>query len=161
MISDNDILESFLKGSGPGGQKINKTSSAVQLKHIPSGIVVKCQETRSRSQNRKIARRILGERVEEAELGDGARTKIKEAVENKRKRSGEKKRRRKYRALAEGAEDGRDGEVEEGDGGESGEKETVKGAEMGERHRAQSVSDHEMAEKKVSGGNEENGKDKT
>jgi len=153
VISDNDILESFLKGSGPGGQKINKTSSAVQLKHIPSGIVVKCQETRSRSQNRKIARRILGERVEEAELGDGARTKIKEAVENKKKRSGEKKRRRKYRALAEGAEEGKDEEVDEGEVAES--------AERRKEDSAGSVADREVVEKKESGGDVGDGKDKT
>ncbi|GAB7340769.1 hypothetical protein MBLNU457_7142t1 [Dothideomycetes sp. NU457] len=156
VISENDILESFLKGTGPGGQKINKTSSAVQLKHIPSGIVVKCQETRSRSQNRKIARRILGERVEEAELGNGARTKIKEAVENKRKRSGEKKRRRKYRALAEGAEEGKEGEREEGDGWEAGENQAVQDGERGKEHNAKPVPDHEVAGKKESGGDEEN-----
>ncbi|KAH0408375.1 hypothetical protein KCU90_g21991, partial [Aureobasidium melanogenum] len=61
-ILESDITEAFLKGTGPGGQKINKTSSAVQLKHLPTGLVIKCQETRSRSQNRKIARRILAER---------------------------------------------------------------------------------------------------
>ncbi|KAG9719516.1 hypothetical protein KCU59_g18006, partial [Aureobasidium melanogenum] len=53
-ILESDITEAFLKGTGPGGQKINKTSSAVQLKHLPTGLVIKCQETRSRSQNRKI-----------------------------------------------------------------------------------------------------------
>ena len=120
IILDQDIQETFLKGSGPGGQKINKTSSAVQLKHLPTGIVVKCQETRSRSQNRKTARRILGERVEEAELGDGARTRIKEQAEGKRKRSGEKKRRRKYRALAEGQQE---------EGYEAREKEELAGGE--------------------------------
>src|SRR3712207_3914024 len=61
IIPDTEIIENFLKGSGPGGQKINKTSSAVQLKHIPTGIVVKCQDTRSRTQNRKTARQLLGE----------------------------------------------------------------------------------------------------
>ncbi|KAI5803115.1 RF-1 domain-containing protein [Geopyxis carbonaria] len=60
----HEFTEAFLKGSGPGGQKINKTNSAVQLKHKPSGIVVKCQATRSREQNRKIARRILAERLD-------------------------------------------------------------------------------------------------
>ncbi|KAJ2970164.1 hypothetical protein NUW58_g9779 [Xylaria curta] len=45
---EEEIEESFLKGSGPGGQKINKTNSAVQLKHTPTGLVVKCQATRSR-----------------------------------------------------------------------------------------------------------------
>lgn len=101
IISDADITESFLKGSGPGGQKINKTSSAVQLIHHATGIVVKCQETRSRTTNRKQARRLLQDRIEELELGEGARTKVKEREESERKRSKAKKSRRKYRALEE------------------------------------------------------------
>lgn len=99
-ILDAEIEENFLKGSGPGGQKINKTSSAVQLKHLPTGVVVKCQETRSRSQNRKIARRILGERLEELELGDEARTAVKARERSRKKASADRKKRRKYRGLA-------------------------------------------------------------
>ncbi|KAF1353443.1 peptide chain release factor class I/class II, partial [Delphinella strobiligena] len=95
-IDENDITEAFLKGTGPGGQKINKTSSAVQLKHLPTGIVIKCQETRSRTQNRKIARRILAERIEERELGEGSRTAIKIERVVKKKKSADKKARRKY-----------------------------------------------------------------
>lgn len=100
QILDSEIEENFLKGSGPGGQKINKTSSAVQLKHLPTGIVIKCQETRSRSQNRKIARRILGERVDELELGEQSRTAIKQRESSKKKASAMKKKKRKYKALA-------------------------------------------------------------
>ncbi|KAF2268972.1 peptidyl-tRNA hydrolase domain-containing protein, partial [Lojkania enalia] len=100
VILDSEIEENFLKGSGPGGQKINKTSSAVQLKHLPTGIVIKIQETRSRSQNRKIARQILGERIEELELGEQSRTAIKARVKSKKKASADKKKRRKYRELA-------------------------------------------------------------
>lgn len=114
IILDSEIEENFLKGSGPGGQKINKTSSAVQLKHLPTGIVVKCQDTRSRSQNRKIARKILGERLEELELGDQARTAIKAREVARRKGSADKKKRRKYKALAEGKE----GKTVDGEGGE-------------------------------------------
>lgn len=102
VIPDEEIEENFLKGSGPGGQKINKTSSAVQLKHLPTGIVVKCQDTRSRSQNRKTARRMLGERVEELELGEQSRTAIKAREKSRKKASADKKKRRKYRALADG-----------------------------------------------------------
>lgn len=54
-IDERDIIEKFILGSGSGGQKINKTSSCVYLKHIPSGIEIKCQRSRSRSQNRLIA----------------------------------------------------------------------------------------------------------
>lgn len=122
VLLDADIIENFLKGSGPGGQKINKTSSAVQLKHIPTGIVVKYQDTRSRTVNRKMARKILQEKIEERELGEGARTKVKQREVSKKKRSAEKKRRRKYRKLAEdGSEEVEEGEegdevVEDGDG---------------------------------------------
>lgn len=61
---ESEIQESYLKGSGPGGQKINKTNSAVQLTHTPTGIVVKCQATRSRTQNRKIARDLLATKLD-------------------------------------------------------------------------------------------------
>lgn len=115
VIPETEFTESFLKGTGPGGQKINKTSSAVQLKHLPTGIVVKCQDTRSREQNRKTARKLLGEKLEELELGDQARTVVKRERMAVKKRSGEKKRRRKYRALE--AEKEGTGEELQGDGG--------------------------------------------
>ena len=99
VIDESEITESFLKGSGPGGQKINKTSSAVQLKHGPTGIVVKCQETRSRDQNRKLARQILGERLDELEKGDESRTAIKTKRAQTKKASAAKKSRRKYKQL--------------------------------------------------------------
>jgi protein subunit release factor A len=109
-LLDGDLIEKFLHGSGPGGQKINKTSSAVQLKHIPTGIVVKYQDTRSRTVNRKMARRILQDRIEEMELGEEARTKVKGREVSKKKKSADKKKRRKYRKIGEGGE-----EVEEAD----------------------------------------------
>lgn len=115
VIIEGDITEAFLKGTGPGGQKINKTSSAVQLKHLPTGLVVKCQETRSRTQNRKIARRILSERIEELEKGDQSRTALKAERASKKKASKSKKSRRKYRKLADG-ETAADEEGEEGEG---------------------------------------------
>ena len=79
----------------------NKTSSAVQLKHLPTGLVVKSQETRSRTQNRKIARRVLAEKLEEIQLGDQSRKAIKLEVARKKKSSSDKKKRRKYRLLEE------------------------------------------------------------
>ncbi|KAL8855181.1 MAG: hypothetical protein Q9221_000087 [Calogaya cf. arnoldii] len=98
VIPEDDIEESFLKGSGPGGQKINKTSSAVQLKHLPTGMVVKSQATRSRSQNRSIARRLLSDKLEDAEKGSGSRTALKSEIKSKKKASMAKKARRKHRA---------------------------------------------------------------
>lgn len=64
IIEDKDLKESFVKGSGKGGQKINKTSNCVILKHLPTGIVVRNQQTRSREINRRIARKILKDKVD-------------------------------------------------------------------------------------------------
>lgn len=63
-IEEEDIVEKFVLGSGRGGQKVNKTSSCVYLKHIPTGIEVKCQKSRFREINRFVARTILCDRLE-------------------------------------------------------------------------------------------------
>lgn len=100
VIHEKDIVESFLKGSGPGGQKINKTSSAVQLKHIPTGIVVKNQATRSRDQNRKNARRILGQKLEEIEQTPRwVAMEVQGEKIRRKKASAAKKSRRKYEEI--------------------------------------------------------------
>ena len=88
----------------------NKTNSAVQLIHKPTGIVVKSQATRSRSQNEKIAKQLLSDRVEDLEKGDQSRTAVKAERAKKKKASKLKKTRRKYRDL-ESKED----EDDEGD----------------------------------------------
>ena len=64
-ILEDEIVERFIRGSGKGGQKINKTDSCVYLKYLPMEIEIKCQETRSREKNRYYARQRLLERVEE------------------------------------------------------------------------------------------------
>ncbi|EQL01296.1 hypothetical protein G6O67_000238 [Ophiocordyceps sinensis] len=96
---DSEIEEFFVRGSGPGGQKINKTSSAVQLRHVPTGIVVKSQATRSRSQNRKHARQILARRLDDLRHGDQSRAAAVGHVKKKRVDSAAKKSRRKYKKL--------------------------------------------------------------
>lgn len=63
-IHKDDLEESFVRGSGAGGQKINKTSSTVVLRHVPSGLEVRCQEERSLAQNRYQARVLLCEKME-------------------------------------------------------------------------------------------------
>ncbi|MFM7604553.1 MAG: peptide chain release factor family protein [Prosthecobacter sp.] len=63
-IREEDLQESFIRGTGAGGQKINKTSSTVVLRHVPSGIEIRCQRERSQSQNRLIARMELCDRLE-------------------------------------------------------------------------------------------------
>jgi peptide chain release factor len=96
----------------------NKTSSAVQLKHLPTGLVTKSQATRSRSQNRKIARRLLAERLEEMEKGPESRRAVKAEIARKRKASKTKKAKRKYRnldggngAIGTGEDESVDGEL--------------------------------------------------
>ena len=64
-IKENDLIEKFILGSGSGGQKINKTSSCVYLKHLTTGIEIKCQRERSRELNRYYARKELCDRIEE------------------------------------------------------------------------------------------------
>lgn len=64
-ISEDDITEKFILGSGKGGQKVNKSATCVYIKHIPSGIEVKCQKERSRELNRYQARRLLCEKIRE------------------------------------------------------------------------------------------------
>lgn len=64
-LFESDLIEKFILGSGKGGQKINKTSSCVYLKHIPTGIEIKCQKERSQEMNRFFARKELCTKVEE------------------------------------------------------------------------------------------------
>jgi peptide chain release factor len=65
-IREDDLEEDFVRGSGPGGQKINKTSSTVVLRHVPTGIEVRCQKERSQVMNRHWARVELCDRLETA-----------------------------------------------------------------------------------------------
>lgn len=58
-VREDDIVEKFIRSSGPGGQNVNKTSTCVYLKHLPTGIEVKCQRQRSQLLNRSLARHIL------------------------------------------------------------------------------------------------------
>lgn len=91
-ISEDDLEENFIRGSGPGGQKINKTASCVQLLHPPSGIEIKCQRERSRALNRLLARAQLCDRLE-------ARVRSKEA--ERKKRLAARRRRNRKRSPAQ------------------------------------------------------------
>lgn len=91
-IREGDLRELFVLCSKKGGQKVNKTSACVYLKHIPTGIEVKCQEARSQALNRFLARRILANKIETLILG-------RESEEEKRiEKIRRQKRRRSRRA---------------------------------------------------------------
>ena len=90
-VFEDDLEESFILGGGPGGQKTNKTSNVVRLSHKPSGIQVRCGETRSRETNRWLARRMLAELILEKEL------RRKSQAQQKREKIRRQKRRRSRR----------------------------------------------------------------
>ena len=88
-IKEGDLEESFLRSSGPGGQHVNKVSTGVYLKHIPTGIDVKCFGGRSQALNRFKARRLLVSKIETTILGRESeeRKRIEKIRRQKRKRS--------------------------------------------------------------------------
>ena len=98
-VFEEDLEESFILGVGPGGQKTNKTSNVVRLEHGPSGLAVRCGETRSRETNRWLARRMLAELILEREQKrkSAARQQREKIRRQKRRRS----RRQKQKMLAD------------------------------------------------------------
>lgn len=96
-IRDADLEESFIRGSGAGGQKVNKTSSCVYILHRPSGIEVKCQRERSQAMNRYFARRELCDRLE-ARI-KGAKAARQQEAEKIRRQKRRRSRRQKARML--------------------------------------------------------------
>ena len=88
-IKEADLEEKFIRSSKKGGQKVNKTSACVYIKHKPTGIEVKCQEERSQALNRFLARRILINKIESLVLGRKAEAQkeIERIRRQKRKRS--------------------------------------------------------------------------
>jgi len=88
-IKEADIIERFIRSQGHGGQKVNKTSTCVYLKHVPTGIEVKCQKERSQALNRFFARRILMNKIQNMLLGKESeeQQRIEKIKRQKRKRS--------------------------------------------------------------------------
>lgn len=88
-VEEKDFQETFIRSSGPGGQKVNKSASCVLLVHLPTGLFVKCQKERSQSLNRFLARRMLLDKIEKQKVGWVAREKalMEKIRRQKRKRS--------------------------------------------------------------------------
>jgi protein subunit release factor B len=98
-IREKDIEESFVRSGGKGGQHVNKVSTCVYLKHVPTGIEVKFQRERSQAMNRFRARVLLVKKIEEMMKGEESeeRKRIEKIRRQKRKRS----KRAKEKILAE------------------------------------------------------------
>lgn len=93
-LNEADLEEQFVRGSGPGGQATNKTNNAVSLKHKPTGIVVKCHETRSVWDNQKRAREILVTKLDNLLNKEHSIEAQIQALEQKKKTQKDYKRRK-------------------------------------------------------------------
>ena len=91
-IREDELEERFVRSGGKGGQNVNKVATCVVLRHSPSGIVAKCQETRTQAMNRFLARRRLADEIEARRRGE-ASARAQEAARIRRQ-----KRRRSRRA---------------------------------------------------------------
>jgi peptide chain release factor len=98
-IREVDIEEKFIRSSGKGGQHVNKTSTCVYLKHLPTGLEVKCMKERSQSINRFLARRELVEKIESL-----AGNRTVHEIRDEKLRKQKAKRKKRAAAKYDGAE---------------------------------------------------------
>lgn len=96
-INEADIIEKFITGSGKGGQKLHKTASTVYIKHVPSEIEIKCQESRSRESNRYFARVRLCERLHS--LTSDEKTKKQQKIDKLKRQKKRRSRRAQQKIL--------------------------------------------------------------
>lgn len=96
-VSECELEETFILGGGPGGQKTNKTSNVVRLKHRPSGVQIRFGESRSREDNRWLARRALAETLLERE--HKRKSEKQQLIEKKRRQKRRRSRRQRQRML--------------------------------------------------------------
>jgi peptide chain release factor len=101
-ILEKDIEEKFIRSQGRGGQKVNKTSSCVYLRHTPTGIEVKCQKDRSQAVNRFFARRILSDKIDElVNAGHSAKAKEHDKVRKQKKKRTKRARDKSVMSLSD------------------------------------------------------------
>jgi protein subunit release factor B len=100
-VREEDLIESFVRSGGHGGQNVNKTSTCVMLLHRPSGLQVKCQLTRHQGRNRALARRLLLDKIERERRRAAAESIAAREKERRRKRP--RSRAAKARILADKA----------------------------------------------------------
>jgi len=96
-IRPADLEERFVRSGGAGGQNVNKVATCVVLRHLPSGVSVKCQEARTQAMNRFLARRLLCERIEEAR--EGKASAVQQEAERIRRQKSRRSRRAKQKML--------------------------------------------------------------
>ena len=97
-LKESDLEEKFIRSQGKGGQKVNKSATCVYLKHLPTGLEVKCQRERSQALNRFLARRILVEKLEARLLGK--ETEEKQRIEKIRRQKRKRSKRAREKMLA-------------------------------------------------------------
>ncbi len=98
-VREADLVEHFVRSNGPGGQHVNKTSTAVYLKHLPTGVEVKAQTSRSQGLNRYYARKQLCDTLEARLLGE--KSKREQEAFKVRKQKRRRSRRAKEKVLRE------------------------------------------------------------